>query len=313
MTRWPLAIHFSTALLLSLFCCGAQAQFVPPGITPTETEQLADGLYTFRWGAYRSVFIVTDEGVIATDPINPEAAKKYREEIARVTDQPVKYLVYSHSHWDHVSGGQIFKDEGATIVAQERCVDNMRESPNPDVILPDRTFSDETEIMFGERGIALFYYGPSHDTCLAAMVLRPWNILVTVDLVTPPSGWYMPWDPQVADFHFYNAVNYLRQLEALIERERITTLLGAHLVPVPLGKGQFGGMASTGPASAVAERRRFWEQLMTAVKAEMDKGTVSFMVANRIDLSPFEDTRNFNKKDMKLLVNRIAAYYSIGR
>ncbi|TDJ44839.1 MAG: MBL fold metallo-hydrolase [Gammaproteobacteria bacterium] len=93
------------AALLLLVLQSAAAQFVPPGIAPVELEQLAENLYAFRYGPYRSLFMVTDEGVIATDPISPEAAVKYRAAIASVTDQPVKYVVYSHAHWDHARGG----------------------------------------------------------------------------------------------------------------------------------------------------------------------------------------------------------------
>ena len=128
------------AAFLMLVLQSAAAQFVPPGIAPTELEQLADDLYAFRYGPYRSLFMVTSEGVIATDPISPEAAVEYRAAIASVTNLPVKFVVYSHAHWDHARGGQIFKDEGATFVAQERCVQNIAESPNPDIIPPDITF-----------------------------------------------------------------------------------------------------------------------------------------------------------------------------
>ena len=99
---------------------GAHTGLGMPEISPTETENLGNGLYTFRWGPYRNIFLVTDEGVVASDPMNAEAASLYREAIRAVTDQPVKYVVYSHSHWDHVSGGAIFKQEGATFISQEK-------------------------------------------------------------------------------------------------------------------------------------------------------------------------------------------------
>src|ERR1700694_1510702 len=62
------------------------------------TEKIAEGLYTFRWGASRSLFMVTRNGVIATDPMNNAAAAAYRQEIAKITPLPVKVVVYSHSH-----------------------------------------------------------------------------------------------------------------------------------------------------------------------------------------------------------------------
>jgi len=303
------------AVLLLLTLQSAGAQFVPPGIAPTELEQLADDLYTFRYGPYRSLFMVTSEGVIATDPISPEAAAEYRAAIASVTDLPVKFVVYSHAHWDHARGGQIFKDEGATFVAQERCVQNIAESPDPDIIPPDITFAESYSVELGGTSLDLYYFGPSHGTCLIVMIPRPHKMIYTVDLVTPrpAGGGYLPWDPQVADFQFYNAVEYLRAVEELVEQEGLDTVLGAHLVPLPLGKGQFAPAPSTGPVMQITERREFWESLMAAVKAEMDSGTESFMVAGRMDLSPWANIRGFNKNKFKQLVDRIAAYYAIGK
>lgn len=68
------------------------------------------------------MFIVTPKGVIATDPIGryrPEAVTAYLAEIKKVTDQPVKYLIYSHAHFDHIAGGKPFKDQGAIVIAHK--------------------------------------------------------------------------------------------------------------------------------------------------------------------------------------------------
>lgn len=292
----------------------SHAQFVPPGIAPTALEQINDNIYTFRWGPYRSMFVVSDQGVIVTDPLSVEAAAAYREAVRSVTDLPVTHVVYSHCHWDHAPGGQIFKDEGAVIIAQAGCLDNLKMSPHPDIVPPDITFETTYTVKSGDEQLDLYYFGPSHDTCLIVMVSPSAKLMYTVDILTPrPHGNYMPWDPQVADFHFYNAVQYLQQMEQLAAEENIETVLGAHLVPKPVGKGQFAATPSTGPASSITDRRLFWEKVMNAVKAEMDSGTESFMVPNRIDLTQFEDIPGYRKNKMKELLARIAAYYAIGR
>ena len=308
-------VLYTTFVSAFLMWQTANAQFVPPGIAPTELEQLADNLYAFRYGPYRSLFMVTTEGVIATDPISPEAALEYRAAIASVTDQPVKFVVYSHAHWDHARGGQIFKDEGATFIAQKRCVQNIAESPNPDIINPDITFDTTYKVELGTASLDLYYFGPSHGTCLIVMIPRPHDMIYTVDLITPrpAGGGYLPWDPQVADFQFFNAVEYLEEVEDLVAREQIETVIGAHLVPLPQGKGQFAPAPTMGPVIQITERRQFWEGLMSAVKAEMDSGTQSFMVSSRLDLSPWENIRGFNKRKFRQLVDRVAAYYAIGK
>jgi valyl-tRNA synthetase len=52
-----------------------------------ETTKVAKGVYVFRWWVYRNVFIVTDEGVIATAPINPNVAKMLMQEIRKAVDR----------------------------------------------------------------------------------------------------------------------------------------------------------------------------------------------------------------------------------
>jgi len=102
-------------------------------------------------------------------------------------------------------------------------------------------------------------------------------------------------------------------LEQLAIDEKLTHVIGAHLVPLPQGKGQFGAADPVGPIGTVRERREFWEGIMAAVKAEMDSGTESFMVSSRLDLTPWQNIRGFNKRKFKQLIDRIAAYYAIGR
>ena len=317
-------MHRANRLIAALICglvtlvplraSMAKEPFVPPGISATALKQLADGLYTFRYGPYRSLFMVTDEGVIATDPISPEAASAYRKAIASVTDLPVKYIVYSHAHWDHARGGKIFKDEGATFIAQERCVDNWRDSPNPDIVPADITFATDYQVKLGGQSLDLYYFGPNHGTCLIVMVPRPHKMIYTVDIVTPrPGGDYLPWDPQAADLQFYNIVQSLKAIEKFALDEGLDTVIGAHLVPIPAGKGKFGAAEITGPISSIGDRWRFWDGLFKAVLTEMDSGTESFMVSNRMDLSPWENMRGFNKRKFKITVDRIAAYYAIGK
>ena len=77
-----------------------------------------DNVYVFRYQGHQSMFVVTQAGVIATDPIGlgrPQAVTTYIDEIKKVTSQPIKYVIYSHSHYDHIAGGKPFKDLGATL------------------------------------------------------------------------------------------------------------------------------------------------------------------------------------------------------
>src|SRR5438034_9209091 len=93
----------------------------PPYAT-TKVEG-TDNVYIFRAGNHQSMFVVTSAGVIATDPIGygrPQVASTYVDEIKKVTNQPIKYLIYSHHHFDHIAGGKPFKDAGARVLPHKR-------------------------------------------------------------------------------------------------------------------------------------------------------------------------------------------------
>src|SRR6266850_2458526 len=93
----------------------------PPLFATTKVDG-TDGVYVFRYQGHQAMFIVTPEGVIATDPIGerrPQAVTTYIAEIRKITQAPIRYVVYSHSHYDHIAGGKAFKDAGATFVAHE--------------------------------------------------------------------------------------------------------------------------------------------------------------------------------------------------
>ena len=107
----------TAALIASALAATAQAQQPTPPMFAT--TKVTDNVYIFRYGGHQSMFIVTPDGVIATDPIGERrpAAKAYIEEIQKITKAPIKYVIYSHSHFDHIAGGQPFKDLGAVFVA----------------------------------------------------------------------------------------------------------------------------------------------------------------------------------------------------
>src|SRR5262245_39896080 len=106
-----------------------------PTFATTKVEG-TDNVYIFRYQNHQAMFVVTPKGVIATDPISyarPQAATTYVEEIRKITKAPIKYLVYSHHHYDHIAGGKPFKEAGATVIAHERAKERLAELKAPDV------------------------------------------------------------------------------------------------------------------------------------------------------------------------------------
>src|SRR3989442_6314654 len=109
-----------------------------PAIETTKVEG-TDNIYIFRNQNAQAMFIVTKDGVIATDPVaygKPTGGQAYVDEIKKVTDKPIKYLIYSHHHYDHIAGGKAFKDAGARIIAHRKVKERLAPLGRPQTLLP---------------------------------------------------------------------------------------------------------------------------------------------------------------------------------
>src|SRR5205809_4527507 len=161
---------------LAAACLGVVVHAQPPSQPPFETTKVegTDNVYIFRAGNHQSMFVVTKEGVIATDPLGygrPQMVLTYLNEIRKVTDKPVKYLVYSHHHNDHISGGKPFKDAGATIVAHKRAKDRILAQNDPEMVPPDEVFSKQRTLRLGGTALELSYVGLNHSDSTIVMRL----------------------------------------------------------------------------------------------------------------------------------------------
>src|ERR1700704_5458460 len=164
--RFPIAVAF----LLAAAPAWAQAPQRPQFAT-TKVEG-TDNVYIFRYGNRQSMFVVTSAGVIATDPIGygvPPTVPTYIAEIKKVTDKPIKYLIYSHHHYDHISGGQPFKDAGAKIIAHKKAKERLAVLKDPATPLPDVTFDKNRTIKLGGTALELSYIGLNHSDSTLVM------------------------------------------------------------------------------------------------------------------------------------------------
>lgn len=276
-------------------------------------EPLGDGAYLFRHGPHRSLFVVGENGVIVTDPINAEVATAYLAAIRGLTDQPVRYVVYSHYHWDRIAGAEVFTSEGASVVAAKPCVQRLRENPNPAVRTPDRWFSDESRLDVGGRTLELYDFGPAHSDCLTVFVARPANILQLVDLVNPPAAAF-PDNPLASYIRPHNLERFFASVAALIERQDIERVAAYRAAPDSAADS--GWSPATAPAGIVAEQAEFWaliDATTARAAAEGRVGIDSFVKLRKEELAAFEAYRGFDSQRLPLILRRFTGYHDMGR
>jgi glyoxylase-like metal-dependent hydrolase (beta-lactamase superfamily II) len=195
------------------------AVFVAAGTTAThaqqqepvrEITQIAGDLYRFQNNFHVSVFLVTPQGVIASDPIDAEAAAWLRNEIDTRFNQPIKYVIYSHDHADHNSGGEVFKEEGAVVVAHRNAKAAIVGENRPTAV-PDVTFSDELTIELGGKTVDLIFPGRSHSDNLIVMLFPEERVAFTVDFISVKR---LPYQT-LADSYFPDWIEAIKKVEAM--------------------------------------------------------------------------------------------------
>jgi glyoxylase-like metal-dependent hydrolase (beta-lactamase superfamily II) len=92
----------------------------PLQAVPTKREivHIAGDLYRVQNGAHYTVYLVTPEGIILADPLSTDFAMWLKAELASRHGLPVRYVLYSHHHFDHASGAHVF-DDTATLVGHK--------------------------------------------------------------------------------------------------------------------------------------------------------------------------------------------------
>lgn len=175
-----------------------------------ELREIGGGAYVVSSTGYNSMFLVTGEGVIVVD-VPPSIGDKINDAIAEVTNEPIKYLVYSHAHKDHIGGAHVLP-VGIDIVAQKDTLGFLKMANDTDRPLPTQIFDNDTTITLGNTTLQLSYGGSYHQNGNIFIYAPQHKILMAVDQFSPGGT---PWKhlattPHVPSYiQSYNqALNY---------------------------------------------------------------------------------------------------------
>jgi len=228
MNRREQAMKKTIMILLVLLMGGtsiatvAQAQEVKREITRVTFD-----IYRFQNRFHNNMFVITGEGVVVTDPINAEAAAWLRAEIAKLTDEPITHLIYSHSHGDHASGGTEYGDV-PNVIMQQNAPEDI------DLVEATERFSDQLSFTVGSKTFELTYLGPGHGTDMIAIVVQPEAVAFVVDVVSAKRLFYR-------DFPGADVDQWIQQVKK-VEALDFDILIGGH-GPVGTKKDVSAGIA----------------------------------------------------------------------
>lgn len=201
--------RFPATVAAALAAVAALATQAQPQAPVREITKLAGEVYRFRNNNHYSVFAVTPAGVIATDPINAEAARWLKDEIRKRFAQPVRYLVYSHDHADHIAGGEVFADT-AVVAAHANAKRTIVAEKRPTAV-PQVTFASEMSIELGGTVVELAYVGRNHSDNSIVMRFPKERLLFAVDFIPVESLAFRDFP----DAYIQDWIDSLQRVEAM--------------------------------------------------------------------------------------------------
>lgn len=208
-------------------------------------------------------------------------AKPYIDAIKAVTDKPIKYVIYSHHHYDHIAGGQPFKDLGATFIAHRRTRERLLElkkqkSLLADVVMPDQVVDDKKSITLGGTTLELNYVGRNHSDNSLVMRLPKEKIVFVVDFAP------------IESVQFRNIPDNASPLEYIASLKKLASLDWERMIPGhPYAGGRFGTKKD------VEDDIAYMEDLSTEVKKAADAGKCFDTAMKEVKLPKYEKWANY--------------------
>ncbi len=232
----PFAVLGTVLIVMVAGAAAAQAPRAKPAPRapePMTVQPVAKDLYLVKGGAGANAafFITPKQGVVVIDAkMTPEAAAEMLAAIAKVTSQPVRTLILTHSDGDHVNGLPGFP-KGLSIFAHENVKRDMEkaaaETPALADYLPTRTYATGADLVGLGYGIDMRHFGPAHtdgDTCV---IFPDLGAAFVGDLA------FVGRDPLVHLQKGGTTFGYVKTLEALLaEKPAIETFLSGHAEPL---------------------------------------------------------------------------------
>jgi len=158
------------------------------GQTVEKIKMLKPNLYEITGGGANTLVRVTNQGLIVVDTKNPsdENFNRLMEEIKSVTDQPVKFVINTQHHPDHVGNNQKFIDAGAQVLALEALKTWMEKDPRTNAIpgRPTQTFAKDYTLKLGDAEVRLYFFGRGHTGDDTMVYFPDMKVVMVSDHVT---------------------------------------------------------------------------------------------------------------------------------
>ncbi len=157
-------------VVLTAQLASAQIQFDDVKIA---TTKLTDQIFMLEGSGGNIGVLVGDDGLLVVDDQYAPLAERIKSALKALSDEPVRYMLNTHWHFDHTGGNEAFGESGAVIVAHDNVRKRMgrdefmkllkQDIPaSPEIALPAITFSRNMTFHFGGQTVAVYHAPRAH-------------------------------------------------------------------------------------------------------------------------------------------------------
>lgn len=263
-----------------------------------EWVKITDRVYHFqrKSSGLNSAIIMKDYVIIIDAGQEPESGKYIVDKLRKITDKPVKYLVITHYHDDHIMSVPWFKKQGAVVIGHsetERILKEMghklinnriklfgKRRPELKEILKDAvidhldlTFEKKMTIGRGKDRVELLYLGPARTPGDLFLWLPKEKILFTGDAINK--------SVQPIHYDYPNIAQWTAALSTALDIGAETYIAG-HGKPFK--------------SDTVREIINYYSDLRKGVKAYIDKGVPLEKIQEEFQLPKYKNWRNYKRR-----------------
>jgi len=175
-----------SALALTCFFSKAHAQNIDFQTIQIQTVKIADGLYLLMGGPAQGNILVStgSDGLLLVDTMYAQMHQKIMDALAKISTQPIRYVVNTHLHGDHTAGNEAMAKLGAVIISHENMRKRMAAQQNggPPGALPAITYSDSMTLHFNGEEIYIYHPEPAHTDGDSIIYFRHANVMHVGDV-----------------------------------------------------------------------------------------------------------------------------------
>jgi glyoxylase-like metal-dependent hydrolase (beta-lactamase superfamily II) len=179
------------------------------------------GIFTEKGGTI--AFYISKNGIAVVDAQFPDTSKHLIDELKKLQDKPINYLINTHHHGDHTGGNISFNGIAEHVVGHENCLSNYKrvaaEQHSEDKqLFQDITFNESWKTKVGKESIQAHYFGAGHTSGDALIHFEYANIVHVGDLMFNK---VYPFIDKKAGASFTNWIKVLDKAQTTFDKDTI--------------------------------------------------------------------------------------------